>query len=271
MSLISADKLPTHLFDKLKFLYGKYSTYSFKLASYLTPSAGISAEDELDYLTDSLCSTNYFSEFLDWGDDYEFTHDGKGNGELTIKIQCDECLSKAFDDYETEEEVTGFISYISLLPQNNTNDEELAGFIKNLCMKLYEHKRACDYVIRKLHSGDINALLSNEPIEIDPDMYCITCHHYHPNIKGNRDFTRPQTLYCSQCCRIYDMKGSNEHMENYNKYLRYLIGDHTIKFTEIIEFLKNPIPKTITLKGAPILGAESGVYGDRGSIFLTLE
>lgn len=260
MSLFGSETLPADLFKKLA-IYGTYVTYSFKLT---TDSE--KADNELEYLTDSLCSSNYFSEYLDWGEDYQFTHDGKGNGELVIKIQCADEYSEPFGDYVSELAMSEFKSYTRLLP-TIPNNTELSTFVRNLSMLLYDHKRACNHIISNIRFGTIDKLLSNEPIEFDPSIRCIVCYIYHPLIKGVRNFEDTKTLYCSKCNEMYKDNNAGVHMDNYNRYLRYLVGIHTIEFDEIIDFIKTPIPNVMELAGAHI--SENGL--DRRNVVLTLE
>lgn len=75
-------------------------------------------------------------------------------------------------------------------------------------------------------------------------MKCINGCGFNTKIKSDRDFNNIETLYCNVCLGKIKI---DDHKKQYKLYLENNKIAYMKRYNELMEFLKNPLPKKIYL------------------------
>jgi hypothetical protein len=237
-------ELPINLFNKIDQYWGKNIKYTFPKLK------------ECEYVEDSYPRSLHFSKFIDESHyvlDLEkstLTFEFMGNENYLIEWEAEDCYN---------------VEQIKYIEECTCTDEEICNncllyYFKNTIyetlVNLGKFYKAVTANYNRIQMGDYNTKLGL----FEDDNKCIMGCGFIPP-KWERNINKIKSLYCNVCIKNCTHLTSEEHKNNYKKYIEGLKLKYESEYDEIIEFLNNPIPLSYKINDSSY----------DGEIILTLE
>lgn len=233
--------LPEDIFDTLDKYWGKTVIYTFP------------KQDDYEYLEDSYQRSKHFNDFIKVDNVPDFR---EGKFEFTFDID-DELLLEweDEDDYFRHPELGYEISIKVNGMSWDIEDSELVNIKKNLLDKLRISYMFYFHALNKVNYINDNENYTNNNFINDnytkrlhvceDDAKCINhCGFYTEDGDFERDLDNMETLYCRVCFSKFRENSKEFHAKKYKEHLINLVAKYKAEYDTIIEFLRNPIPKS---------------------------
>jgi len=242
---IISKKLPPKLFDKLIKIYGKYVTY----------------QCDTDLSKFSNLIIDHFNNTSLFGCYYDNSEVVIDQNEVVVKFKSSKINEfKDSDVFLSQSEIDQFNEYTSNLntiitPNNNeiiitpNNRIELNNLIRLIMYALYNKKIDYNNIMNRLKMLNqfADGSMFNSISQIAHDDKCISCYKIYPINKYTRDFTKLESLYCTNCYEGYKNESYQIHFGNYIESLMYIAETLRNEFDELIRITTKPIPNKLII------------------------